>query len=315
VPKIRKNKMKDTDPSKGTKTALNRKVESSLPAQPAGGQRVSTQEERIEESKYFTPPFTEQKKQEDIPPYNYGDTRIVLMVRDPRWVHAYWEITEEKYKEARQALGRDLDGSREILRVHTTSREPWASFDITIFPGARNWYINVPEPGSSYVVDIGYLATDGRFILMARSNAVTTPREGMSDIIDEEWMTIDFDRIYALSGGFGIGKSSGEIKKLMEKRLLNQSASGWLSSLSSPFGGMPQRPFFLIANTELIVYGATEPTAKLYVQGKKINLRKDGTFSLRFALPDGTQVIPIEAVRDDDKEKRSITPTVNRSTK
>jgi hypothetical protein len=69
-----------------------------------------------------------------------------------------------------------------------------------------------------------------------------------------------------------------------------------------------------LANTELIVYGATEPTAKLFVQGKRVNLRRDGTFSLRFALPDGQQVIPIEAIRDDEQEKRSITPVVEKKT-
>lgn len=317
MPRARKGSEKAAKPSRRVNTAPEKVEKGELATGSKPQEKTISIEERIEESKYYTPQFAEQpvQKNEETFPHNYGDTRIVLLVRDPRWVHAYWEVTESKYQEARTMLGNDLNSSKEIIRVHNTSRDPWSSFDITVFPGARNWYINVPEPGGSYVVDIGYLAPDGRFILMARSNMVTTPREGMSDVIDEEWMTIDFDRIYALSGGFGIGKSSGEIRKLMEKRLMNQSASGWISSMSSPFGGVPQRPFFLIANTELIVYGATEPTAKLYVQGKKVNLRKDGTFTLRFALPDGKQVIPIEAVRDDEKEKRSITPTVERNTK
>jgi hypothetical protein len=87
------------------------------------------------------------------------------------------------------------------------------------------------------MVDIGFLSPDGKFIAMARSNAVTTPRDGMSDIIDEEWMVVDFDRIYALSGGFGIGKSSGAIRELMKKHLMEIRSSGWTSSPSSPFGG------------------------------------------------------------------------------
>ena len=278
---------------------------------------ISSVEERIEESKFFIPPqFVEPRPIQEFDfPHAYGDNRIVLLVRDPRWAHAYWDIAESKYKEVADILGRDFVKSKGILRVYDASSEPWSSFDIEIFGGARNWYINVPQPNRTYVVDIGYLAPDGKFVVMARSNAVTTPREGPSDIIDEEWMTIDFERIYALSGGFGIGKSSAEVKKLMEKHLKAQRASGWVSSVSSPFGGPRERPFFLVANTELIVYGATEPTAKLFVQGKRVNLRRDGTFSLRFALPDGRQVIPIEAVRDDEAEKRAITPIVERHTK
>lgn len=274
-------------------------------------------EEKIEESKYFLPPQSAAqapRKEFDFP-HAYGDNRIVLLVRDPHWLHAYWEITDDKYREASAILGGDFKSSREVLRIHDASTQPWSSFDINIFGGARNWYINVPRPNRTYVVDIGCISPDGRFIVMARSNAVTTPRDGPSDIIDEEWMTIDFERIYALSGGFGIGKSSAEVKKLMEKHLKAQRASGWVSSISSPFGGPRERPFFLVANTELVVYGATEPTAKLFVQGKRVNLRRDGTFTLRYALPDGKQTIPIEAIRDDDEEKRSITPVVERHTK
>jgi hypothetical protein len=277
-------------------------------------------EQLIESSKYFVsgaaPAIEAPKVSTERPyiPYNYGKTAIILMVRDPHWLFTYWEITEEKYNEARRLLGNSINSSKEILRVYNTSHSPWTSFDITIFSGARNWYINAPEAGCSYLVEIGYLSPDGTFIVLARSNMVKTPLDHMSDVIDEEWMTIDFERIYALSGGFGIGKSSGEIKKLMERYLKLQSSSGWISSVSSPFGGLPERPFFLVANTELIVYGATEPTAKLFVQGKRIPLRKDGTFSMRFALPNGIQEIPIEAIRDDDKEKRKITKTVEKKT-
>lgn len=276
-------------------------------------------EERIEENKYFTPPpavHHETRPRQDFNfPRSYGENGIVLLVRDPHCIYSYWEITDDKFKEVAGILGSDFSRSRETLRVYDASNEPWSSHDIDVSGGARNWYINVLKPNRTYIVDIGFLSPDGRFIVMARSNPVTTPRDGPSDIIDEEWMTIDFERIYALSGGFGIGKSSGEIKKMMEKHLMLQRSSGWVTSISSPFGGPRERPFFLVANTELIVYGATEPTAKLYVQGKRVNLRRDGTFTLRFAFPDGEQVIPIEAVRDDEKEKRSITPVVKRHTK
>jgi uncharacterized protein len=278
--------------------------------------KTSDIEQTIEDSKFFTPEpvIAQQEFKENEIPFNYGDTRIVLMVRDPHWLHSYWEVTESRYEEVRNLLGSKLNSSKEILRVYDTTSSPWRSFDIAINPGARNWYINVPEAGHSYLIEIGYLAPDGTFIALARSNMVNTPLDRMSDVIDEEWMTIDYDRIYALSGGFGIGKSSGEIKKLMEKYLHEQRSSGWVSSFSSPMMKPGNRPFFLVANTELIVYGATEPSAKLTIQGKPIPLRPDGTFTIRFALPDGEQNIPIVAIRDDEKEKRQITKKVNKRT-
>jgi len=259
-----------------------------------------TIEQRVEETKYYAGPVI-QKFAEERPfefPAGYGDNRIVLMVRDPFWIYAYWETKDQRQEK--------------ILRVYDT--ENWQSFDIELTGGARSWYIRVPAPNRTYCVDIGYYGSDGKFIALIRSNWVTTPLDRMSDIIDEQWMIPDWEKMYALSGGFGIGRGSMEIQELIKKRFQEESASGWVTSMGSPVKKIGERPFWLVANCELIVYGATEPTATVTVQGRKIPMREDGTFSLRFSLPDGKQVIPIEAIRDDGAQRRKITPIVERKT-
>jgi hypothetical protein len=67
--------------------------------------------------------------------------------------------------------------------------------------------------------------------------------------------------------------------------------------VSSPFGGeLPGQPqFWFNVNAELIIYGATEPDAQVTIGHRRIRLRADGTFSYRFALPDGTYDLPIAA--------------------
>ena len=238
-------------------------------------------------------------------PSRYGDNRIVAMVRDPYWFFAYWEVSDQRRGEiSRMAGGELFSRAKEILRVYDT--ENWKYFDIHLAGGAVSWYIKVPAPNRTYCVDIGFLLPDGRFIAAARSNWITMPLDRMSDIIDEEWLIPDWEKIYSLSGGFGIGQSSQEVRALV-------AGSGWISS-GSARPPMQARPFWLTANCELIVYGATEPSATLTVQGRKIDLREDGTFSLRFSLPDGDQVIPIEAIRDDGAERRQITPKIERRT-
>jgi len=271
-------------------------------------------EARAEESKYYPGPsiqkFEEARGFEF--PSGYGDNRIVIMVRDPYWIYAYWEINGKRLSEIRAELGYKFDQSKQILRIYETAN--WTFFDIYVSGGSRNWYINVGRPNTSYCVDIGYLTPDGTFICAARSNLVTTPRDRMSEVIDEEWMIPDWERMYALSGGFRVGQGSLELREMMEKRLLQHISSPGISSLFSPVKPAQPRPFWLVANCELIVYGATEPSAQVTVQGRPIKLREDGTFSLRFALPDGKQTIPIEATRDDGAEKRKITPIVERRT-
>lgn len=282
------------------------------------GAEKETMEEAVEESKYYIGPSIqhfESRGEEFSFPQTYNDTKIVLLVRDPHWVFTYWEINQRKKDEVRQKIGNEeFNASRETLRVYDT--KSWQYFDIEVDGGALNWYIRVPAANCSYCVDIGYKTKDGKFIAVARSNVVTTPLDKMSDMIDEEWMIPDWDKIYSLSGGFGIGRGSMEIQELFKKRFELESGSGWVSSISSPMGrGIGERPFWLVANAELIIYGATEPTAAVLVQGRKINLRSDGTFSLRYALPDGKQVIPIEGIRDDGKEKIKVTISVERETK
>ena len=75
-----------------------------------------------------------------------------------------------------------------------------------------------------------------------------------------------------------------------------------------------ERKFWLVLNTELIVYGATEPDAVVKVQGEQISLRPDGTFTLRYALPDGVQYIPVAANSADGIDTITITPIVTKQT-
>jgi hypothetical protein len=155
------------------------------------------------------------------------------------------------------------------------------------------------------------MLSNGRFITVLRSNVVQTPLDGPSWVTDEEWMIPDdmFARLYGM--GFGQGKSS-PIGKAWRERMIS---SPGMASMASPVKKPQKRGFWLRVDCELIVFGATEPDAKVTVQNKLINLRPDGTFTLRFALPNGKQVIPVKAVSADEAESRNITPIVTRETK
>ena len=168
-------------------------------------------------------------------------------------------------------------------------------------------------------IDIGYLARSGRFYVLARSNVVTTPRAGVSDVIDENWADIDSkkaDRIYAMSGGFDPTASSLELKQLFEERLRRPLGSPAVTSFGS--GGFllgKGRKFWFQLDAELIVYGATEPNARVTLQGEPVKLRPDGTFTMRFSLPDSRQIIPAVATSPDGVEERTIVLAVERNTK
>jgi hypothetical protein len=85
------------------------------------------------------------------------------------------------------------------------------------------------------------------------------------------------------------------------------SAIGAGASVSSPFGRQEARgrAFWFNVNAELIIYGATEPDAQVSLGDRVIRLRPDGSFSYRFALPDGEYALPAVAKAADGAESRS----------
>jgi hypothetical protein len=316
-------------PRRSGKPAARIKV--AAPVQTAAARDTSntpSAETEVESSKYDTGVPTKDlsaKVPRDLPA-GYGKDRIVVMVRDPYWLHAYWELTRHAIQRAEAALGQEWHTAKPILRLldvgghDTTSTTESIVRDIGIHGGCNNWYIDVANPPRSFRVDIGYLARSGKFYVLARSNVVSTPRAGISDIIDENWSDIDAkkaDRIYAMSGGFDPTASSLELKQLFEERLRRPLGSPAVSSFGS--GGMmlggKVRKFWFQLDAELIVYGATEPNARVTLQGEPVKLRPDGTFTMRFALPDSRQIIPAVAVSPDGIEERTIVLAVERNTK
>jgi hypothetical protein len=75
------------------------------------------------------------------------------------------------------------------------------------------------------------------------------------------------------------------------------------------------RDFKFQVDAELIVYGSTDPNARVTLQGEPVKLRPDGTFTMRFSLPDSRQIIPAVAVSPDGVEERTIILAVERNTK
>jgi hypothetical protein len=116
------------------------------------------------------------------------------------------------------------------------------------------------------------------------------------------------------------------IRRSLELEISSQAAAalargeaaappGGVFSVSSPFGGAEKRRgFWFNVNAELIIYGATEPDASVTIGGRPIQLRRDGTFSFRFALPDGSYELPVQATSADGEEARSAGLSFRRGT-
>ena len=76
------------------------------------------------------------------------------------------------------------------------------------------------------------------------------------------------------------------------------------SSLELAEAPARRKGFWFKVNAELIIYGSTEPNAHVSIGGRTVRLREDGTFSYRFALPDGDYGLPVLAIAHDYSEAR-----------
>ncbi len=73
-------------------------------------------------------------------PESYGQNRIRLLVRDPEWIFAYWDVKPQALEDLAKSLGeRALALSRLTLRV--VAPVSGGSTDILLPAGARWWYV------------------------------------------------------------------------------------------------------------------------------------------------------------------------------
>lgn len=130
-------------------------------------------------------------------PEKYGKDQIVLLVKDPYWLYAYWEITASKREEFERLYGAGswLE-SRPVLRIYDLTGHPYdflhaPYFEIAVTDFADNWYIPVGKPCSTFCVDLGRLHPRHGFIVLVRSNTVTTPADRPSQVIDPLWPPLE----------------------------------------------------------------------------------------------------------------------------
>ena len=318
-------------------------------------------------------------------PAGYGESRIVLMPRDPQWAYTYWDIPNEHKEELRRQGGQQL--ALRLYDVTDINIEYQSPHSIQEYPSdelAREWYLPMPVSDRDYVVDIGYRCADGRWLVLARSAPVRVPPVYPSDWIEDQFVTVSweedlrsqtilelvppskkaaataatagstatgygtspatgnpiYDDIFGMAQSAEAQRVAGSLYGSMQQAPVHEQAissyvfpSGvgmWAVPTASGlnmsgvgmsgvgFGGaMPSirpRQFWLVADAELIVYGATEPDATVTIGGRPIKLNPDGTFRFQMSFQDGLIDYPIMAVASDGEQTRSIHMRFNRET-
>ncbi|MEG4441174.1 DUF4912 domain-containing protein [Microcoleus sp. AT9_B5] len=338
-------------------------------------------------------------------PNGYGESRVVLMPRDPEWAYTYWDIPNDRKEELRRQGGQQLAlRIYDVTDVNLDTQSPHSIQEYPCDELAREWYVPIPVSDRDYAIDIGYRCADGRWLVLARSAEVRVPPVYPSDWIEDQFITLDWEeelqgktfaelvppakKMAQAANGFGFSTGNAIYEQIFgmaesaealrvagsifgsmqhvagsvqqvgihEQSLssyvfpsgvgmwavptmsgvgmsgvgmsgLTMSGVGMSGLTMSGFGmsgvGMsgvgfaaPMRPrqFWLVADAELIVYGATEPDATVYVGGQPIKLNADGTFRFQMSFQDGLIDYPIFAVAADGEQNRAIHMKFERET-
>jgi hypothetical protein len=273
-----------------------------------------------------------------------AETNVVFLPRDPQWAYVFWEISEEDRDLAQAASATQL-----CLRVADVtglpggSAHPHTMQEVMVDSHATEWYLPVPLSDRDYRVELGYRKTNGGgWISLAFSSVARVPALHPSEQILDQFVPFSLEaaptplptpvepadsglheRLYqsATSQWRRISRGSESFHELdsagFESADLNASGAGiWASGRDSGIGGVAprQRSFWLVADAELIVYGATDPSARLTIGGETVPLSADGTFRIQVPFRDGQQLYPIEATAADGVQKRNITLEFSRTT-
>ncbi len=275
-------------------------------------------------------------------------TKIVFLPRDPEWAYVFWEISDlDRNRASSQgAIGltlrlMDVTGSNDGTANPGTLRE------VTVDSHSTEWYLPIPLGDRDYQVELGY-RFKSKWISLALSSPAKVPALHPSELIldqfvpfslesaaaypENDQLTIDQDevqdsglheRLYQSAitnfGKTRIGSEEFQQDVSNKQNITSRNDSGaglWASGLNESGTGVLQkeRSFWLVADAELIVYGSTDPSAKLTIGGELVPLASDGTFRLQVPFRDGTQNYLIEAVDSDGKQKRNITMKFDRVT-
>jgi len=115
-------------------------------------------------------------------------THCVLIPRDPNYIYAYWDYTQQDIDSTRNKLKFESGDARLILRVYdTTANNTW---DIDVGFSAKNWYIHVWQDNADYRAELGIISSKDHFISLVRSNIAHTPPKSASQRNDLIWQDI-----------------------------------------------------------------------------------------------------------------------------
>ena len=261
------------------------------------------------------------------------NTHVVFLPRDPQWAYCFWVISDLDRQKARDAGATSLCVRvADVTGLGADQSHPHALQELVVDNHASEWFLPVPVDGRDYRVELGFRLRNGGWYSLAFSAVAQVPALEPSQRVADAFVPFSLDQPLQTAApevSFGGGVTHEQIYQIAtaagtrsrrigsevlheleagQQGLLNDSGAGvWASGRSESGSGLVrQRSFWLVADAELIVYGATDPSASLFIGDRQVPLSSDGTSRVHVPFRDGEQLYPIRAIAADGEQERSI---------
>lgn len=269
-------------------------------------------------------------------------TQVTFLPRDPQWAIVSWTISPTDRQRVTVAGERQLClRVADVTGLPVGATHPQTLQELVVEANATQWYLPVPLCDRDYQVELGYRLSAGGWLSLAVSAVARVPAQGPSPALPEPYAPfsigepiqalnpqrgsggVEHERLYQLATSSTARTRRVGSEVLHEQELhadhagqLHDSGAGlWASGRNASGQGLErQRSFWLVADAELIVYGATEPSARLWIGDQQVPLDADGCFRVHVPFADGDQTYPIRAVAADGEQQRSIRLAFQRRT-
>ena len=273
-------------------------------------------------------------------------TKVVFLPRDPEWAYVFWQVSDIDREKA-QSLG----ASKLCLRLYDATDVEEGALnqgtlrEINVDSYSTEWYLPIPLADRAYKVELGY-KYGFKWMSLAFSSTSHVPGSQPSEQILDKFVPFNLEtplssdpsstiqtpnekevnglheRLYQAATNYPTRRKVGseefmeDLNSTNSHSNLTDSGSGqWSSGLNESGSGIVKnRSFWLVADAELIVYGATDPSAKLTIGEEEVPLAADGTFRLQVPFRDGSQKYEIRAVEEIGEQERKITMKFDRVT-
>ncbi len=272
-----------------------------------------------------------------------GATHVVFLPRDPQWAYCFWSISATDRKSAQRAGATQLCiRLADVTGLAAEQTHPHTLQELVVDASSSEWFMPVPLDCRDYRVELGYRLRSGGWYSLAFSAVAHVPGMEPSNSIADAFVPFSLETgSTAAPSAAAAPASVGGVQHehhyqratlptrsrrvgsevLHEYGLngsgpLNDSGVGvWASGRTeSGMGAMRERSFWLVADAELTVYGATDPSASLFIGDEKVQLDRDGSFRIHVPFCDGEQLYPVRAIAADGEQERSISMEFERRT-